>query len=189
MGDEAALHAVGVWPDTLVEPAPSALDDLPDRAWPVRSGGEVVGALVVPAVSVLTRSEEKTMLDLSAQAALLLDRLTLSEVIQQERTAGRLTNLTRREREVLELMARGLSNAAICQELHLSVKTVEPLISTVFAKLGLHADPTVNRRVLAALECHRTSRSVSRSKPPATDSARQPSDRSSARAVAEPPGR
>ena len=52
-------------------------------------------------------------------------------------------------------MARGLSNAAISQELHLSVKTVEPLIGAVFAKLGLHSDPTVNRRVLAALEYHR----------------------------------
>ena len=95
------------------------------------------------------------MLDLCAQAVLLLDRLTLAEVVQRESTAGHLEHLTRREREVLELMARGSTNAAICQELHLSVKTVEPLISTVFAKLGLHADPTVNRRVLAALEYHR----------------------------------
>ncbi|MDQ3344058.1 MAG: helix-turn-helix transcriptional regulator [Actinomycetota bacterium] len=155
MGNEATLHAVGVWPDTNVDPAPSPLKGLPDRAWPVRSDGEVVGALVVPGVSVLTRSEEKIMLDLSAQAALLFARLTLAEVVQQERTAGHLAHLTQREREVLELMARGLSNAAICQKLHLSVKTVEPLISTVFAKLGLHADPAVNRRVLAALECHR----------------------------------
>jgi GAF domain-containing protein len=155
MGNESALHAVGVWPDTNVDPAPSPLDGLPDRAWPVRSGGEVVGALVVPGVTVLTRSEERMMQDLGAQAALLLDRLTLAEVVQREWTAGHLKHLTRREREVLELMARGLANAAICQELHLSVKTVEPLISTVFAKLGLHADPTVNRRVLAALEYHR----------------------------------
>ena len=95
------------------------------------------------------------MQDLVAQAALLLDRLTLAEVVQQESTAGHLKHLTHRERDVLELMARGLTNAAICQELHLSVKTVEPLISTVFAKLGLHADPTMNRRVLAALEYHR----------------------------------
>jgi DNA-binding CsgD family transcriptional regulator len=155
LGDEAALHAVGVWPDTGVDPAPSSLEGLPDRAWPVRSGGEVVGALVVPGVTVLTRSEERMMQDLVAQAALLLDRLTLAEVVQQERTAGHLEHLTQRERSVLELMARGLTNAAMCQELHLSVKTVEPLVSIVFAKLGLHADPSVNRRVLAALEYHR----------------------------------
>ncbi|MFK4083578.1 LuxR C-terminal-related transcriptional regulator [Kribbella sp. NPDC020789] len=155
MGDEAALHAVGVWPETDVGSAPSPLDALPERAWPVRSSGRVVGALVVPGVTVLTRSEERMMQDLGAQAALLLDRLTLAEMVRQESSAGHLTHLTPREREVLELMARGLSNVAICQELHLSVKTVEPLISTVFRKLGLHADPAVNRRVLAALEYHR----------------------------------
>jgi DNA-binding CsgD family transcriptional regulator len=155
MGNEAALHAVGAWPDTHVDPSPRPLDHLPHRAWPVRSGGEIVGALVIPGLTVLTRSEERMMHDLVAQAALLLDRLTLAEVVRRETTAGHLEHLTRREREVLELMARGLTNAAICQELHLSVKTVEPLISTVFAKLGLHADPTVNRRVLAALEYHR----------------------------------
>ena len=96
------------------------------------------------------------MQDLAAQAALVLDRLTLAELVQRHSRAGHLEHLTPRERDVLELMARGLSNAAICQELHLSVKTVEPIIGTVFAKLGLHADPTVNRRVLAALEYHRS---------------------------------
>jgi DNA-binding CsgD family transcriptional regulator len=155
MGDEAALHAVGVWPETEADPAPCPLDALPERAWPVSSAGQVVGALVVPGVTVLTRSEERIMQDLCAQAALLLDQLTLAEVVRRESGAGHLEHLTPREREVLELMARGLSNAAICQELHLSVKTVEPLIGTVFRKLGLHADPTVNRRVLAALEYHR----------------------------------
>ena len=48
-------------------------------------------------------------------------------------------------------MARGRSNAAICDELHLSIKTVEPIVSTIFTKLGLHADAASNRRVLAVL--------------------------------------
>ena len=155
LGNEGSLHPVGVWPDTDEDLAPSRLEDLPRRAWPVRSGGAVVGALVVPGATMLSRSEERMMQDMAAQAALLLDRLTLAEVVQRESVAGHLDHLTRREREVLELMAHGLTNAAICQEMHLSVKTVEPLISTVFAKLGLHADPAVNRRVLAALEYHR----------------------------------
>lgn len=156
MGNEAALHAVGAWPDYAdVDPGPCSLEALHERVWPVVSSGVVVGALVVQGVPVLTPSEERMMQDLGAQAALLLDRLTLAEVVRRESSAGHLKHLTPREHEVLELMARGLSNAAICQELHLSVKTVEPLIGTVFGKLGLHADPTVNRRVLAALEYHR----------------------------------
>ncbi len=67
------------------------------------------------------------------------------------RDDGRLVGLTGREADVLELMARGLSNSAICRELHLSIKTVEPVISSIFAKLGLEADSTTNRRVLAVV--------------------------------------
>ena len=48
-------------------------------------------------------------------------------------------------------MAEGLSNAAICERLHLSVKTVEPVVGSVFAKLSLHQQPDTNRRVLAVL--------------------------------------
>ncbi|TNM49523.1 hypothetical protein FHP29_01320 [Nocardioides albidus] len=155
MGGESSLHPVAVWPETGVDPAPGPASALPERTWLVREGDDVVGAIVVPGVTVLTRSEERMMQDLCAQAALLLDRLTLAELVQRERSAGHLDRLTPRERDVLELMARGLTNAAICEELHLSVKTVEPLVSTVFVKLGLHADPAVNRRVLAALEFHR----------------------------------
>lgn len=156
MGNEAVLHAVGVWPDHgIADPEPCPLEALPGRAWPAKVDGHVVGALVVSGATLLTRSEERMMQDLGAQAALVLDRLTLAELVRRQSSAGHLEHLTPRERDVLELMARGLSNAAICHELHLSVKTVEPLISTVFAKLGLHADPTVNRRVLAALEYHR----------------------------------
>jgi DNA-binding NarL/FixJ family response regulator len=53
-------------------------------------------------------------------------------------------------------MARGRSNAAICAELHLSIKTVEPVVSTIFTKLGLHNDAASNRRVLAVLAYLRT---------------------------------
>lgn len=157
MGNEAALHAVGIWPeDGHVDPEPCPLVALPARAWPITAAGQVVGALVIPGVTLLTRSEERIMQDLSAQAVLVLDRLTLVLTVQQQSSAGHLKHLTPRERDVLELMARGLSNAAICKELHLSVKTVEPLIGTIFAKFGLHSDPTLNRRVLAALEYHRS---------------------------------
>ena len=45
--------------------------------------------------------------------------------------------LSEREREVLELLGRGLGNAAIAQRLHLAPKTVRNLVSRVFAKLGV----------------------------------------------------
>jgi DNA-binding NarL/FixJ family response regulator len=81
----------------------------------------------------------------------VIEHLGLADVIARQRQAGHLDRLSPRERDVLELMARGCSNAAICDELHLSIKTVEPIVSTIFSKLGLHADAASNRRVLAVL--------------------------------------
>ena len=74
----------------------------------------------------LSRAEDRLLDDLARQAGLVLDHLTLTEAIAGERRAGHLEGLTAREHDVLELISRGLSNAAICDELHLSIKTVEP---------------------------------------------------------------
>ena len=48
-------------------------------------------------------------------------------------------------------MAQGLSNLALSEELHLSVKTVETHVRSIFNKLDLHLDDRDNRRVLAVL--------------------------------------
>jgi DNA-binding CsgD family transcriptional regulator len=90
-----------------------------------------------------------------------MERMSLAKVIEQEADAGHLDGLTPRENDVLDLMAQGLSNAAIASRLHLSVKTVEPVVSSVFLKLGLPSDADSNRRVLAVLEY--LSRSAGRS--------------------------
>jgi DNA-binding NarL/FixJ family response regulator len=62
-----------------------------------------------------------------------------------------LVDLTDREREVLELMAEGRSNAAIGRALGIGGKTVEARINTIFSKLGLEPAEDDNRRVLAVL--------------------------------------
>ncbi|RAY14369.1 DNA-binding response regulator [Actinomadura craniellae] len=62
-----------------------------------------------------------------------------------------LGGLTPREREVLELMAEGRSNAAIGQRLHLSESTVGKHTASIFGKLGLAPSDDDNRRVLAVL--------------------------------------
>jgi DNA-binding NarL/FixJ family response regulator len=89
--------------------------------------------------------------DLTAQASLLIEHLDLADAVARRHATEGLKRLSPREREVLELIARGMSNAAICEHLHLSVKTVEPVVSTIFTKLGLGPDPDSNRRVLAVL--------------------------------------
>jgi DNA-binding NarL/FixJ family response regulator len=150
------MHAVGVWPETDADPVPGPLAALAAAAGvvvrPVRRGDDVVGAVCVVRPDPLSRAEDRLLDDLTRQAGLVLDHLTLTETIARERRAGHLDGLTEREREVLGLISRGLSNAAICDELHLSIKTVEPAVGSIFTKLGLHADSASNRRVLAALE-------------------------------------
>jgi DNA-binding NarL/FixJ family response regulator len=62
-----------------------------------------------------------------------------------------LDTLTPREREVLKLMAEGRSNRAIGERLHLSSKTVEAHVASIFMKLGLQEAPDDHRRVLAVV--------------------------------------
>jgi DNA-binding NarL/FixJ family response regulator len=59
--------------------------------------------------------------------------------------------LTRREREVLDLMAQGLSNSAICAALVLAPVSVEKHITNIFAKLDLPPADDAHRRVRAVL--------------------------------------
>ena len=62
-----------------------------------------------------------------------------------------LAALTPRERDVLELMAEGRSNASIAERLFIGVGAVEKNISAIFTKLGLEESGTEHRRVLAVL--------------------------------------
>ncbi|HZZ96395.1 MAG TPA: response regulator transcription factor [Jatrophihabitantaceae bacterium] len=62
-----------------------------------------------------------------------------------------LATLTPREREVLELMAEGRSNAAIAARMFVTEKAVSKHTNNIFGKLGLPQSEDDNRRVLAVL--------------------------------------
>jgi DNA-binding NarL/FixJ family response regulator len=71
--------------------------------------------------------------------------------VARKRARGPLEDLTERERDVLALVAEGLSNNAIGERIHVSPKTVEAHISQIFLKLDLRPDADQHRRVLAVL--------------------------------------
>lgn len=64
---------------------------------------------------------------------------------------SKLARLTERETEVLEELATGKSNAAIAEELYLSVRAIEKNVNSIFTKLDLLPEPETNRRVRAVL--------------------------------------
>jgi DNA-binding NarL/FixJ family response regulator len=64
---------------------------------------------------------------------------------------GPLDELTPREREVLELMAQGRSNAGIAEALVVTESAVEKHVRHIFGKLGLLPADGDHRRVLAVL--------------------------------------
>lgn len=86
-----------------------------------------------------------------ADGETVIDPELVTRLVRRKREQDPLDELTARERAVLGLMARGMSNAAVAEELYLSVKTVEAHIGAIFAKLGLAPDDREHRRVRAVL--------------------------------------
>jgi DNA-binding NarL/FixJ family response regulator len=84
-----------------------------------------------------------------------LDREVVAELMRARRSDGdaddAISALTPREREVLELMAEGRSNAAVARAMVVSGGAVEKHVRNIFAKLDLPASDDDHRRVLAVL--------------------------------------
>nr|WP_241265861.1 response regulator transcription factor [Streptomyces boncukensis] len=86
-----------------------------------------------------------------AQGGTVLDPEVVTQLLARKVRDERMGSLTAREREVLEQVAQGRSNAGIAETLVISEKAVAKHISNIFPKLGLHSSDSDNRRVLAVL--------------------------------------
>jgi serine/threonine-protein kinase len=86
-----------------------------------------------------------------ARGGTAVDPQVVAQLLGRSRSDDRVQELTDREREVLSLMAEGLSNRAIGEKLFLSPKTVEAHVHSIFTKLELDQAPDTHRRVLAVL--------------------------------------
>lgn len=116
----------------------------PGQAAPVGVGG--LGYLLKDRIARV--ADFMRSLAIVAAGGVVIDPDVAARLVH--RTPSRLASLTPREREVLELMARGLSNAQIGDRLVLSPGAVSKHVANVFAKLELGPDEE-NRRVRAVL--------------------------------------
>jgi len=120
-----------------------AVDLVGDRA-------EGVGYLLkdkVGDVAVFTDAVRRVAADGSA-----LDPDVVALLVGRKRRNSPLDSLTKREREVLSLMAEGRSNAGIAEQIVVTVAGVERHITSIFDKLGLQQSPERHRRVVAVLK-------------------------------------
>ncbi|GAA3804120.1 response regulator transcription factor [Streptomyces coacervatus] len=81
----------------------------------------------------------------------VLDPEVVKQLLARSRKKDPLASLTPREREVLNAMAEGRSNAGIATELVIGAAAVEKYIRSIFTKFGLQPEAGDHRRVLAVL--------------------------------------
>ena len=86
-----------------------------------------------------------------ARGGSALDPQVVAGLVARRGAGDPLAMLTDRERDVLELMAEGLTNSGIAKRLYLSERTVEAHVRHVFTKLSLPETEDGHRRVLAVL--------------------------------------
>ena len=92
-----------------------------------------------------------------AEGETVIDPTIVARLMGRRRSKNPLDQLTDREREVLGLVAEGLSNAAIAGRLHITTRTVEAHVTQTLSKLGIIEDAQSHRRVLATLAYLRSS--------------------------------
>jgi DNA-binding NarL/FixJ family response regulator len=81
----------------------------------------------------------------------VIDPTIVSRLVGRRRRTDPLAGLSEREREVLGLIAEGMSNRAIAARLFVTERTVEAHVTQIFQKLRLPESPDQHRRVLAVL--------------------------------------
>jgi DNA-binding NarL/FixJ family response regulator len=115
----------------------------------LQDSAEGVGHLLKDRVSNLT--EFADAVKRVAEGGSALDPDVVSLLVGSRRGDDPLSQLTAREREVLELIAEGRSNQGIAERLVITERAVEKHVTSIFGKLRLPTVAQDHRRVLAVL--------------------------------------
>ncbi|MFE3499659.1 LuxR C-terminal-related transcriptional regulator [Kitasatospora sp. NPDC059146] len=113
------------------------------------SGGRGVGYMLKDRVT--NGSQFLDSIRRVADGGTAMDPEVISQLLIRKERDESVAALSTREREVLEWLAQGRSNAGIAQGLFITEKAVAKHISNIFTKLNLLPTDTDNRRVLAVL--------------------------------------
>jgi DNA-binding NarL/FixJ family response regulator len=120
-----------------------------EQAMELLAGGERTGYLLKSRVTDVTHFLES--LGRIAEGGSVIDPGLVQELVATQRRDDPLADLTPREREVLELMAEGRSNAGIARRLWVTEGTVEKHVHSILSKLPLPETDNDHRRVLAVI--------------------------------------
>ena len=85
------------------------------------------------------------------QSRTALDASVLEAIVHGPGRHHATARLSARERDVIDLIATGRSNAGIANTLGVSIAAVERHVTSIFAKFSLYPEPANHRRVLAVL--------------------------------------
>jgi DNA-binding NarL/FixJ family response regulator len=118
-------------------------------------GSERIGYLLKE--RVLDVADLVEAIERVAAGETVVDPALVSQLLGRPREDSPLDQLTQREREVLSLMAEGLTDRGISERLFVTPNTVETHVRHIIGKLRLPATPADNRRVRAVLAYLRSS--------------------------------
>jgi len=152
-GLRAALTIRRRWPEVAVLVLSQYVENRYAAELISGSGGKV-GYLLKDRVAQV--DEFLDALDRVADGGTAFDPEVVRQLLSRTSRSNPLDRLTPRERDVLELMAQGLTNARIAADLYISVSSVEKHINAVFDKLGLANSTGMSRRVMAVVAYLRT---------------------------------
>jgi DNA-binding NarL/FixJ family response regulator len=119
------------------------------HAMELLAGGGGIGYLLKSRIADV--EEFLDALQRIARGGSVVDPALVQELVTARRRHDPLAALSARERQVLELMAEGRSNAGIARRLFVAEGTIEKHISSILTKLNLHEADDDHRRVLAAI--------------------------------------